>query len=259
MAKQKGLDEWVLEALEGAIADPAPRKLHGTKASPGIFLSSAAPAKSAAQKCLQEGLLRAAGEVSKGKTRIPLYALSPQGLAYVLARAPAARALSAAAEAADRTARSVAECGRSLDQLRQQAADLKTVVQQAVARVEPPDVENVLRKLQASGANGDASGPSASSVQFAAPATDCAEAAGTYLRQRRARLPLQSCPLPELYQQCRARQPELTIGQFHDALRRLSGEKRLKLLPFTQALYQLPEPEFALLAGREVMYYAEPL
>jgi hypothetical protein len=41
-------------------------------------------------------------------------------------------------------------------------------------------------------------------------------------------------------------------------MRRLAGQEQLRLLPYTQAMYQLAEPEYALILGREVMYYAEP-
>ena len=49
----------------------------------------------------------------------------------------------------------------------------------------------------------------------------------------------------------------LTIGQFHDALRRLSAAGMVKLSPFTGAQYQLTDPETCLLCGREIMAYAE--
>ncbi len=67
---------------------------------------------------------------------------------------------------------------------------------------------------------------------------------------------LADCPLPELYRQTRARRTRLTVGQFHDALRRLYASGKIYLHPWTGPLYELPEPACALLVGHEVSYYA---
>ncbi len=62
--------------------------------------------------------------------------------------------------------------------------------------------------------------------------------------------------MPELYRQAQGRLPRLTIGQFHDVLRRLYNEGQVYLHPWTGPLYDLPEPPQALLVGHEVAYYA---
>ena len=41
--------------------------------------------------------------------------------------------------------------------------------------------------------------------------------------------------------------PTLTLGAFHDLLRRMAEARQIRLSPFTQAMYQLPEPEWALI------------
>ena len=64
------------------------------------------------------------------------------------------------------------------------------------------------------------------------------------------------CPLPELYRRLRDVHPALTIGQFHDGLRRLHEQEQVYLHPWTGPLYAMPEPAFALLIGHEVAYYA---
>ena len=50
--------------------------------------------------------------------------------------------------------------------------------------------------------------------------------------------------------------PSLTIGQFHDSLRRLHEMEKIYLHPWTGPLYEIPEPACALLVGHEVAYYA---
>lgn len=66
----------------------------------------------------------------------------------------------------------------------------------------------------------------------------------------------EDCPLPDLYRQTELVEPGLTIGEFHDALRRLQSAQRLRLQPWTGPLYGMPEPSFALLIGHEIAYYA---
>ena len=72
------------------------------------------------------------------------------------------------------------------------------------------------------------------------------------------RHPYGHCPLPELFH--RVAEPRgMSIGQFHDGLRRLVQESQIRLHPFTGAAYQLQEEQYALVAGQEIKYYAERL
>jgi hypothetical protein len=48
----------------------------------------------------------------------------------------------------------------------------------------------------------------------------------------------------------------LSIGQFHDVLRRLHERDQVYLHPWTGPLYAMPEPQVALLVGHEIAYYA---
>ena len=66
----------------------------------------------------------------------------------------------------------------------------------------------------------------------------------------------EDCPLPELYRRPQTAVPGLTVGGFHDALRRLHDAGRIYLHPWTGPLHALPEPPFALLVGHEIAYYA---
>ncbi len=62
--------------------------------------------------------------------------------------------------------------------------------------------------------------------------------------------------LGELYQKVQAESGPLTIGQLHDALRDLHVAGVVPLSPFTQAMYQLQDPECCLIMGREIMGFA---
>jgi len=77
-----------------------------------------------------------------------------------------------------------------------------------------------------------------------------------YLRSRRDRGLAGDCPLSELFAHSRQRRPEPTIGLFHDVLRRLHSENRIRLTGWSGALENIPEPNLALFVAHKVMYYA---
>ena len=47
-----------------------------------------------------------------------------------------------------------------------------------------------------------------------------------------------------------------SLGQFQDTLRDLAAAGKIRLAPWTGAMYQLENPECCLLVGREIMAYA---
>ena len=63
------------------------------------------------------------------------------------------------------------------------------------------------------------------------------------------------CPLPELFRAV-ASAEALTIGAFHDCLRQLHADGAVSLPAWTGPLYALPEPQYALLIGHGIAYYA---
>lgn len=75
------------------------------------------------------------------------------------------------------------------------------------------------------------------------------------LRDLRHRGVAADCSMAELYDFLVRQSPDVSIGQFHDAIRRLHFQGVLVLSPWTGALYELPRPELAMLIGHEVLYY----
>jgi hypothetical protein len=78
----------------------------------------------------------------------------------------------------------------------------------------------------------------------------------TYLDRRAKSGSATGCPLPELFAALRDRRPGLSLGEFHVGLRRLGDYRAIALTPFTGPPDALPEPEYALLDGATVLYYA---
>src|SRR5262245_10748063 len=77
-----------------------------------------------------------------------------------------------------------------------------------------------------------------------------------YLDRRQESGRLDDCPLPELFAATHREHAEVTIGSFHDLLRKLHREGAIHLHPWTGPLYEMPEPSCALLVGHEIAYYA---
>lgn len=252
MAKSMDVEPLIREALERAVADPGPRKLHGTKANPGIFLSSSGAAKAAAQQAVERGLIVARGEQRTKTKSVPLYGLAPAGVTYLLEHDPVRQLLSATRDGVEQLTRQAAAGQQTLLQVQQQLAQLRTVVQESVARVASPDVSRMLAAAQPA-----AAAPCTSEPRAAGPHRELADEIVRFVQEQKRQAPLRPIDLPQLYRVVRARQPGLTLGQFHDLLRGLAEARRIRLSPFTQAMYQLAEPECALLVGREVMYYVD--
>jgi hypothetical protein len=79
-----------------------------------------------------------------------------------------------------------------------------------------------------------------------------AHAIRDYLAARRGPT---DCTLPELFRALPNTEP-LTLGAFHDCLRELCADGALALHHWTGPLYAMPEPQFALMIGHGVAYYA---
>ncbi len=77
-----------------------------------------------------------------------------------------------------------------------------------------------------------------------------------YLTQWQTSAASADCPLPDLYKRAQSVAPAVTIGNFHDGLRRLHDQEQIYLHPWTGPLYEIPEPSCALLIGHAVAYYA---
>lgn len=75
--------------------------------------------------------------------------------------------------------------------------------------------------------------------------------------EQKQRNSFQRLTLPQIFEKLRPKHPDLTLGLFHDGLRRLQDEKRLRLGPYTQALATLDDPRNALFLDREVKFYVE--
>jgi len=231
----------ILEALGRAAAVPAGVPLYGGKGTLGLFAKSAT-AKQLARRCMDAGLLRVVRTESRGKTVQEICALSEQGLAYLLDQASPKKVLE--------------DLMRGLEARQGQIADLVATAQQLQASLEALKgiAEKIFHQVRHSAATSGAAACNGSAT--AARDSDAWVASVlVHLRSWRGSGALEDCPLPELYRAAQRNGPALSIGHFHDGIRRLHAQHQLYLHPWTGPLYELPEPALALLIGHEIAYY----
>jgi hypothetical protein len=225
----------ILEALGRAAADPDGLPLHGGKTTAGLFAATSA-GKQAARRCIDHGLLRAIRTETRGKTATEICAITEKGLTFLVAQVSPKQVLE--------------DFVRTLDARREQIAELVDAAGRMQCTLEAlrANAENVLQHAATSAS----AGPEHSTNGC----EQWSSAIVNYLARWHDSAASEDCSLPELYRYAREAEPNLTVGQFHDRLRKLHQQQRIYLHPWTGPLYDLPEPAVALLVGHEIAYYA---
>ena len=272
------LTQQILDALSRGAAEPIGLPLFAGKTESGLF-PNASSAKPVAQKCLADELVRVVGTDAKSKTPRDLYGLTEKGWEFLLAAVNPKQVLEDFVRVLE--ARQ-GEIGELLSTARRMADNLQGL-KDAVARVLPSvtaaKMENPIspssctegkreQEPNAMGAALSASAPVLSpsllrggvgegllpeaTAVLETPATALAPAVLAYLADRSGPT---DCPLPELFRAL-ALTDALTIGAFHDCLRQLCADEAISLPAWTGPLYALPEPQYALLIGHGIAYYA---
>ena len=223
----------ILEALGKAVAEPGGLPLFGSKKSPGLFTNSAT-VRPLAQRCKDEGYLRVLEGAASGKALC--CAITEKGLAFLLNELSPRKVLE--------------DLARVLESRQTQVGELAAAVQQWQSGLDAlrATIERIAQRLE-KGEAGVLPGPSANGSDIW-----LADLVG-YLAEWRASGKSSDCPLPELYRRALQIDTHLSIGHFHDGLRRLHEQQRIYLHPWTGPMYDLPEPAYALMVGHELAYY----
>jgi hypothetical protein len=242
-----------VEALTRALLDPSPKVLLGSKAAPGFFQSSSASTRAAAKLCEDRGWVSGTGEwAGSGKSKKQKYRLTPAGVRAILEHGETLTVVRSLAGALQEQVDQYRSMRDRLGLLADQIQPLTEVVNRLLDKVQPPDVEAILQKLDRPLT------PPPAPVRETAPAVAgwLDEVVGLVAEQAR-RDRLQPLTLPQIFSAIRKRSPEITLGQFHDGLRKLHDQRRVRLTPYTRALATLGDPRNAVFLNGEVMYYAE--
>jgi hypothetical protein len=234
-------------ALKQALDDPATeRRLYKSGKLDGLFPGRGGAGGEAAARALAEGLLEPIRTETKGKTAIEWVRLTPRGVEYLGECESPARALHGLRDALRANQQAVpiwlADMRATLRALDERLATDAQKWQQRLDSL-ARRVEETLRRL-----DGAAPPPEvARSYPWAADALK-------YLDRRRDGGVNGHCPLPELFGALARQHEGLSVGTFHEGLRRLRERRALRLLPANGA--ELTQPEFALLDGGAVFYFA---
>lgn len=279
MAKAKPTDEeLILEGLNRAFDSMGALPFIAPK---GVFVKKH---EKLAEQAVQEGFLAKEPRVpagAKGKKPKPVLCgvLTPKGFQKVLdARSPksALEALVPAVQALVKStapppdaetirselAKSTEACVRSIqDAFDKLQTTVLTMLSSSSSEVDPQtvlaSVHSALERVQAPEVQAipqTVTQPTTPSLT--APAIEEEIVAHVDNRFRETTV---GCRLDELMKELRIKHPSLTIGDFHEALRKLHHGKRIRLGGWPRMLEDLPEPELALFLSSKVMYYAQPI
>jgi hypothetical protein len=229
-------NQLILEALHRAASEPAGVPLFASKKNPGLFPGGAS-ARPAAEQCTQLGFLRPAPVRNMNGSTPEAYAITEKGLDFLLSQLSPKQVLEDLAKQFEHRQTHVQALVGSARAWLDEMASLRNVVERA---------------LQALSAQGERT----ASVRSHYGQESWLAASLACLKNWHAAHASGDCPLPELFRRAQATTPSLTIGQFHDGLRRLHEQQLIYLHPWTGPLYELPEPACALLVGHEIAYYA---
>lgn len=246
MDKAKGL---MLEALRAGAAAGQEQRLYRSGKLPGLFAARTSLHIDAAGQAVKAGFLEIIRTELRGKTPVEYAKVTAQGMEYLLAQDSPVRALDELKgmleTQQDGLPRWLAEFNQRLEEMKlrftSEIEALGTRLKQLTDRA-----AEAMRRV-------DKSGPPL--PEGAAGNIPWAHDAATYLDQRRNGGLDEKCPLPELFAALKSNEADLSIKDFHLGLRRLHDRGVLRLLPHEDP--QGPaEPEFALLDGQFVYYFA---
>lgn len=242
--------EALIRALRDALAANTEMRLYRRGKLPGLFPNRSGVTAAAATAAIRDGLLEIVRTEIKGKISTEWVKLTPKGVEFLHAQTTPIgvlrelrRELSAAREGAPVFLSAIqAEWQASARRMQEQ-------VQRAVDRLDAlaDRVEDALRRADILGQ------PLPNGVAKSVP---WGQAALDYLDHRYETGAPENCPLPELFAAVRGQFPELSLLEFQDGLRRMHDHHALRLRPFPEPPECLPEPEYAILDGAAMLYFA---
>jgi hypothetical protein len=245
MAKDK-VTEILMEALKRALETDQPLVKSGKLS--GLFSSKSGANGQALARALQDGLLEITRTENKGKITVDWARITPAGVNFLHDHESPLRALRDLQEALNSAQDGIppwlAQMQRELENLGTrltEEAQLWTQRFEALSQ----RITEALRRAE-TGKTLNSNGVMAL-VPWAREAFD-------YLDRRQEAFGSRGCPFPELFAALRQKHGELSMTAFHSGLRVLSDGKAVRLLPFAES-GELPQPEYALLDGPEVLYY----
>jgi hypothetical protein len=241
--------EIIVDAVRRALAEPAEHRLYKSGKLDGLFPGRAGVNGDAAAAAVRDGLLEITRIETKGKTNIEWVRLTPRGVDFLHENESPVHALHELRETLRANQQAIpvwlGDMRAGLQALDDRlAADAQKWTQrlEALSR----RVEETLKRIEA--ALPLLPAEVAEAVPWGIDALN-------YLDRRRNGGAPNDCPLPELFAALANQHTGLSVTSFHDGLRRLRERRALRLEAAVGAP-GLDQPEYALLEGGKLFYYA---
>jgi hypothetical protein len=238
----------ITAALARALAAPGGLPLVAGRHA-GLFAATAS-GKQAAAAALEQGLLQPVHSEVKGRTATPICVLSERGLEFLKAQAADPAVLRQVLVAVEACGRELSRLGQAVTELGQTFAQmhslLASLTQTENAVSSPHGDRNGQAHLQRDSHTGTSVQPGA------VPWEQAVAAELERWQQERGGT---DCPLPVLWHRAQQVDATVTLGKFHDLIRRWQQSHWVHVHPWTGPLHELPDPGIALLVGHAVIYY----
>ncbi|MBI3409855.1 MAG: hypothetical protein HY040_16070 [Planctomycetes bacterium] len=241
--------EILLDALRLGADVEGEQRLYQSGKLPGLFTGRTSLHAEIASQAVRDGLIEIIRTESKGKTTTEWVKVTAKGIEYLLAQESPIRAMEELKAVLqlnqDGIPAWLMELRRSVDALSQRLANEVEALNRRMESL----TERVVEALK----RAEKMGPAL--PEGAAGALPWGHEAVSYLERRRDGGLGEKCALPELFAVLKDKENGLVLRDFHLGLRRLHDRGVLRLLPF-DGPEGPPEPEYALLDGPQVFYYA---
>jgi hypothetical protein len=238
----------LLDVLKQALADAGEHRLFRAGKTEGLFPSQTAANKEAADQALRDGLLVLVRTETKGKTTTQWVKSTPKTVEFVHQHESPLQTLQELQVLLQTTKDGLPQWLDDLKQrLVQQSEELTREVQKWSHRLESLHTQ-VSEALQKATVMPKRLGVNDADSEWARETLD-------YLGRRKSTGAEGECSLPELFTALQLSHNDMTISGFHDQLVRLQDRRTLRLLPFPGDVSTIPEPEFALPDGTQLLYY----
>lgn len=240
----------LIEALQQALSEPAEQRLYRSGKLAGLFAARHGLPGDAAAQALRDGLLEVVRTETRGKAVIDWVRPTPRSVDFLHEHQSPLHALRELRAAVESNKRAIppwlVELGEQLQELKTRVEDQ---AQRALRRLErlSEAVEQALKRLE------KLPSPALNGVSQHVP---WAEQLFSYLERRREGGAGSECPLPELFLALATHHPQLSVTEFHAGLRVLEHRGTIRLTPFDGSPENIPQPEYALLDGKSMLYFA---
>jgi hypothetical protein len=236
----------LIETLQGAGAEEV--RLYRSGKLPGLFAARTSANGELAALALRDGLIEIVRTETKGKTSTEWVKVTAKGTQFLVEQENPVKVLEELHALlrqnqeglptwlADMQSRLAEANHRLLEEFQTMTRRLDRLAQRVVEALQ----------------RAERMGPAL--PEGAAGALPWSNEAVSYLERRSQTEVGEMCPLPELFAVVRKKEPALTIHDFHSGLRRLHDRGVLRLLTCDDPA----EPEYALLDGPTMYYYAAP-